>query len=148
MDQGTLTMLENFANEVQTIIGPVLSDLGFEVDGIDSDVDEGGRIGRVVFYRRSDCKIQVYWSSREFEINAMIAPVDAPDEHGLYNRSRKWHYFAEFEKMPDLTLEELAALLRKNKENFESTPRWLGWLRNNMVLNLDAAVAGITRLHP
>ena len=81
-------MQEDFSEEVQVIIGTLLSRLGFAVDRIDNDVDEGGRCGRVVYYRGGDCcKIQVYWSAREFEINAMIAPLLAPNEHGLYNRS-------------------------------------------------------------
>ena len=136
-------MQESFAADVQSIVGPAMSELGFELDGIDDDVDEGGRSGRVVFYRRDDCKVQVYWSAREFEINAMIAPANAPNEHGLYDRFAMWHYFGEFEKRPDLPLEELVILRKRDKENFQSTRRWLAWLRDKIVLNFDAALAAI-----
>lgn len=76
-------------------------ELGFALDCIDDDVDEGGRSGHVVYFRSEDCKLQIYWSSREFEINAMIAPLSAPNVHGLYDTSSKWHYLNEFVKHPN-----------------------------------------------
>ncbi|EID14042.1 hypothetical protein MXEN_10179 [Mycobacterium xenopi RIVM700367] len=127
-----MTVMEDFPEKVQSIIGPLLSSLGFRLDEIDDDVDEGGRRGSVVYYRSSDCKLQVYWSAREYEINAMIAPLDAPNEHGLYNRSRKWHYLNEFIKAPDLPLEELVQVLKAERSNFESETKWLEWLRGRI----------------
>src|SRR5215813_5534446 len=108
-----LIVVDDFLQEVQTIVGPFLSDLGFTVDEVDGAVDEGGPTGSVAYYRGQDCKIQIYHSSREGEVNAMIAPLDAQNEYGPYDRSGKWHYFNDFAEMPDLPVEELVRKLRK-----------------------------------
>lgn len=137
-------MKDYFPQEVQTIIGPLLSSMGFTVDTIDDDVDEGGRTGSVIVYRAPDCKIQVYYSSREGEINAMIGPPDAPNKHGLYDRSRKWHYFNDFADQPKLSLEELVQKLRDESANFETTSKWLEWIkRERIVRYFDSARASI-----
>ncbi len=125
---------DGFSQEVHAIVGPLLSSMGFALDAIDNDVDEGGRTGSVVFYRSQDCKIQIYYSSREREINAMIGPLDAPNEHGLYDRSRKWHYFNDFADEPKLPLEELVAKLRDERANFETTPKWLEWIKRERIV--------------
>jgi len=65
--------------EVRSIVEPLLIDLGFELDGVE-DFDEGGIPGTVVYYRSSDCKIQIYNSSRQGSINCMIAPLSADNE--------------------------------------------------------------------
>ena len=77
-----------FARDVESIVGPSLAQLGFVLDEIDSSVDEGGRPGSVVYYRSSDCKIQIYNSSREGNINCMIAPLDAPNNSFGLNRRK------------------------------------------------------------
>jgi hypothetical protein len=82
-------MASEFVEDVQAIVGPVLKGLGFVLDEIDINPDEGGRRQHVLYYHSPDCKIQIYWSSREGEINAMIGPLDAPNECGLQDRSRK-----------------------------------------------------------
>lgn len=46
--------------QLQTIIGPFLSNLGFTVDEVDTDVNKGGRKGPVIYYRGKDCKIQIF----------------------------------------------------------------------------------------
>lgn len=68
-------MVDDFLHEVQTIVGPFLSDLGFIIDEVDGAVDEGGPTGSVAYYRGKDCKIQIYHSSREGEVNADDRPV-------------------------------------------------------------------------
>ena len=136
-------MCDEYSDEVQAIVGPQLTNLGFHLDSVDDHVDEGGRRGGVIYYRRADCGMQIYWSAREFEINAMIAPLDAPNEYGLYNKSGKWHYLAEFVKKPDLPLEELVKVLKADRENFVSTTKWLTWLRDKIVVNFPAAHDGI-----
>jgi hypothetical protein len=142
-----LIVEDDFTQQVQRIIGPLLSSLGFTLDAIDNDVDEGGPKGAVVFYRARDCKIQIYRSSREGEINAMIGPLDAPNEHGLYDQSRKWHYFNDFTDEPKLTLEELVRKLRDDRVNFETTPKWLEWIKRERIVRYfeaahEAVVAG------
>lgn len=143
MDKG-LMVKEDFSREVQTIVGPLLTSMGFAVDSVDNDVDEGGRTGSVVFYRSRDCKIQIYFSSREREINAMIGPLDAPNEHGLYTRSPDWHYFNDFSDEPKLPLEELVEKLRSDRANFETTPKWLEWIKTERIGRyFDSAHAAI-----
>src|SRR5262249_26788862 len=118
---------------VETIIRPPLSSMGITVDTIDDDVDGGGRTGSVVVYRAPDCKIQVYYSSRQGEINAMIGPLDALNQLALYHRSRKWHYFNDFADKPNLRLEELVQKLREERANFETTPKWLEWIKRERI---------------
>lgn len=139
-------MESGFSDQVREIIEPYLSSIGFDLDAIDNNVDEGGRRGTAVFYRGEDCKIQVYYSSREGEINAMIGPLDAPNEHGLYNQSRKWHYFNDFADEPKLPLEELVRNLRDERANFESTPKWLEWIKRERIQRyFDSARAEIVK---
>ncbi|OBH00915.1 hypothetical protein A5698_08315 [Mycobacterium sp. E136] len=140
-------MTETFSEEVQSIVGPLLVSLGFRLDAVDNNVDEGGRQGVAVFYRSDDCKLQIYWSAREREINAMIAPVEAPNIHGLYDRSSLWHYLTEFVERPNLPLEELVPLLKAERANFESDTKWLTWLRDRISQNFEAARAGVLALH-
>ncbi|GAB7143640.1 hypothetical protein [Mycobacterium riyadhense] len=137
-------MVDDFLQQVHTIVEPFLSDLGFAVEKVDSDVDEDGPKGSVVYYRGQDCKIQIYHSSREGEINAMIAPLDAPNEYGLYDRSGKWYYFNDFTEMPDLPLEELVRKLREERTNFDTTPKRLEWLKRERIARyFDSAHAAI-----
>ncbi|BCO48221.1 hypothetical protein [Mycobacterium intracellulare] len=140
-------MEDNFVQEVQQIVGPLLLSMGFDLYAIDADVDEGGPKGSVVFYRAAACKVQIYRSSREGEINAMIGPRDAPDVHGLYDRSRKWHYFNDFDDSPKLPLEELVQKLQDERANFESTQTWLQWIKRERICRYfesarDAIIAG------
>jgi hypothetical protein len=141
-----LIVKDHFVQEVQVIVGPLLSSLGFSVSTVDDDVDEGGRRGSVVIYRAQDCKVQLYYSSREGEINAMIGPLDAPDVHGLHDHSRKWHYFTDFATQPKLSLEELVQKNRDERANFETTSRWLEWLKSERIARyFDQARAAIAK---
>jgi hypothetical protein len=137
---------DDFPQEVRKIVGPLLLGMGYTLEAIDDDVDEGGPKGSVVFYRSKDTKIQIYRSSREGEINAMIGPLDAPNEHGLYDRSQKWHYFNEFADEPKLPLEELVEKLRSERANFETMPKWLEWIKKERIgryfESAHAAIAG------
>ncbi|WP_457125856.1 hypothetical protein [Mycobacteroides abscessus] len=141
-------MSDEFVDNVQRIIGPLLTNLGFELDGIDENVDEGGRSGIAIYYKSKDCKLQVYWSSREGEINCMIGPIWAANEHGLYDKTGEWHYLNDFTKPPDLPLEDLVAILRAERENFKTETGWLEWLRNRISQYFDAAHAGVLAMHP
>lgn len=131
-----------FTLEVQSIVGSVLSSMGFTLDTVDEDVDEGGGMGSVVICRGPDCKIQIYYSSREGEVNAMIGPLDAPNKHGTYDDSGKWRYFTDFETQPTLSLEELVKKLRAERANFETTSNWLEWITKERILrHFDSARA-------
>lgn len=135
-------MASGFATGVQTIVGPLLTDRGFVLDEIDDSPDEGGRSQHIVYYRSNDCKIQVYESSREGEVNCMIAPLDVPNKFGL--RAKKWQYLTRFTRRPDLPLEELAELARVEYEAY-SNP--LYWVRDRIVKYYEAAHAGILEMY-
>ncbi|WP_197380557.1 hypothetical protein [Mycolicibacterium mengxianglii] len=124
-----------------------MAELGFALEEVDDRVDEGGRNGVAVFYRGSDCKLQIYFSTRAGEINCMIASSDAPNEHGLYGKARNWRYLTEFVPRPDLPLEELVSLMRDQRENFATSTTWLTWLREQIANNFEVARTGILGLN-
>jgi hypothetical protein len=131
-----------FSTEVQTIVGPVLEQFGFVLDEVDDSPDEGGRRQHIVYFRSNDCKVQVYESAREGEVNCMIAPIDVPNEFGL--RARKWQFLTRFSKRPDLPLAELAELARAEYKSY-SNP--LEWVRDRIVKYYDAAHKGILEMY-
>jgi hypothetical protein len=135
-------MTSEFSTEVQTIVEPLLKELGFVLDEVDDNPDEGGRRQHVVYYRSNDCKIQVYESSREGEVNCMIAPLDAPNEFGL--RTKKWQYLTRFSKRPDLPLAEIAELARAEYTAYANP---LDWVRDRIVKYYDAAHIGILEMY-
>ena len=61
-------------------VGPLLEKLGFVLDELDDSPDEGGMERNIVYFRSRDCRLQIYDSAREGEINCMIAPLDAPND--------------------------------------------------------------------
>jgi hypothetical protein len=136
-----------FSNKVQTIVGPLLHQLGFTEDLVDDSADDGGRARTVVYYRGSDSKIQIYWSSREGEINCMIAPISASNVFGLNDPSKKWHYLNEFVEKPDLSLEELVRVLRAERINFQTEESWLKWLRDRIERYFDTAHSAILNMN-
>jgi hypothetical protein len=137
-------MQADFSLLTQEIVGPLLIRMGFALAGIDNSADEGGRNASVVYYHGQDCKIQLYDSSREGEINVMIGPLKAPDEFGLHNRSSMWHYLNEFSDEPKLPLEQLVKVLRAERDNFKTTPRWLEWIKNERIARYyESARVGI-----
>ncbi|CAJ1586169.1 hypothetical protein [[Mycobacterium] wendilense] len=109
---------DEFVIQAQEILGPTLSGRGFTLEEIDDAVDEGGRYGAALYYLSSDCKLQIYWSAREWEVNVMVAPLGSPNQHGLYDRSRRWHYLPEFSPRPNLSLEELVKKRREEGVKF------------------------------
>jgi hypothetical protein len=138
-----MIMSDKFSDEVQTIVGPLLTDLGFTVDEIDGHVDEGGRSGSVVYYRNQDSKIQVYESSREGSINCMIAPLEASNVFGPQDQSFNWQYFTKFVPAPEMSIEELAQTV-----SFEpkTTTEQLVWVRDNIANYFETAHKGILGL--
>ncbi|KUH67864.1 MULTISPECIES: hypothetical protein [Mycobacteriaceae] len=133
-------MADDFSDQVQSIVGPLLSELGFRLDGVDLNVDEGGRLGAVVYYRSADCKIQVYQSAREGSTNCMIAPLDAPNVFGPHDRSLSWQYLTKFVPLPDTPLEELVESVSFKPK---TTAEQLRWVRDIIGEHFEAARAGI-----
>src|SRR5580692_10538381 len=98
-------MTSDFAENVRATIGPLLTNLGFVLYGVDDGPDEGGIARHIVFFRSNDCKLQIYDSSREGEVNCMIAPLTAPDKFGL--KAKTWHFIGKFSpKRSDISPQE------------------------------------------
>lgn len=133
-------MTENFPEAAQSVVGSLLADLGFTLDEIDNNVDEGGRRGSVVYYRSDDCKIQIYQSAREGSVNCMIAPRSAPNVFGPYDKSHSWQYLTKFSPAPNMSLEELVqSVSYKSKTDTEQ----LLWVKDQIGLYYQAAHAGV-----
>jgi hypothetical protein len=135
-------MAPEFSADVQAIVGPLLDSLGFVLEEIDDNPDEGGRRQHIVFYRSDDCKIQVYDSARDGDVNCMIAPLDVPNEFGP--RAKKWQFLPRFSKLPDLPLAELAKAARLEYEAYANP---LEWVRDRIVKYYEAAHTGILEMY-
>jgi hypothetical protein len=137
-------MTQEFLAGVQSIVEPLLIQLGFQPDGYDDNVDEGGRNASVVFFRSKDCKIQVYDSARGGEINCMIAPLDSPNVLGLYDRSAKWQYLPMFAIRRGVPVEEV--LKDKSPIDFPTTDQLLESVRNRIEKYFPVAHAAILEM--
>lgn len=82
-------------------MGSTLAGLGFHLEEVDADVVYGERPAWAVFYRGPECKLQVCWSAREGGVDFMLAPLDAPNEYGLLNKSKKWRYMLALSDVND-----------------------------------------------
>lgn len=132
-------MMSDFASDVETTIGPLVKKLGFVVDEIDDGPDEGGIARHIVFYRSNDCKLQVFDSRREGEINCMIAPLEAPNKFGL--TTKRWHYINRFSaKRTDISPQERLQIAIAEAEAYENQ---LEWVRDRIIKHYEAAHAGI-----
>ncbi|MGO4442217.1 hypothetical protein AB4Z42_02550 [Mycobacterium sp. 2YAF39] len=78
--------------EVDRFLEPTLLNAGFKLDEVQEAIVYGNRPAWAVYYRDNDCKVQVCWSARDGGIDFMVAPLDAPNEFGLTNNSKKWHF--------------------------------------------------------
>jgi hypothetical protein len=87
--------------ELDQFLDPTLSDVGFKLDEVQDAATYGGRPAWALYYRNSDCKLQVCWSARDGGIDFMLAPRDAPNEFGLVNRSKKWQFMLMLSKAHD-----------------------------------------------
>jgi hypothetical protein len=135
-------MTSNFTSEVETIVGPLLAEKGFTLDGADDSPDERGGNRHIVYYRSNDCKIQIYKSSREGEVNCMIAPLDAANEFGL--RGDRWQYFTRFVERPNLPLDEL---IRAARAEYDSYSNPLEWVRDRIADSYEQAHSGILNMY-
>jgi hypothetical protein len=87
--------------EAEQVIAPSLSALGFSLDEVDADLVYGGRPAWALYYRGSDCKVQLCWSERNGGLSYLLAPLDAPNEFGLVNASKQWQYMLALSDNPD-----------------------------------------------
>lgn len=87
--------------DVEKYLGPTLTKLGFRMDGADSAIAYGDRPAWAVYYRGSDCKLQVCWSAREGSMDFMLAPLDAPNKFGLSSRAEGWQFMLMLSRSED-----------------------------------------------
>lgn len=132
----------NFSDDVQLTVGPVLAQLGFKLDHVDSSPERGAR-RVIVYYRSDDCKIQIYWSEREGEVNCMIAPLDAANSFGL--RTQKWQYLTRFAKRPDIPFNDLLQLVRAEYRSYDNP---VAWVRDQLIRHYQVAHAKIMEMYP
>lgn len=78
------------SSDVEKYMASTLVERDFVLDQTDSNIVYEERPAWAVFYRGPDCKLQICWSAREGGIDFMLAPLDAPNEFGLENGSKKW----------------------------------------------------------
>lgn len=144
-------MTQEFLAGVRSIVEPLLNELGFEWDEYNDNVDEGdrdarqgGRRGAVVFFRSDDCKMQIYDSTRDGSINCMIAPLDAPNIFGPYDRSGKWQYLPRFAVRQGIPLEEI---MKDNLAvDFPTTNQLLESVRNRIEKYFPVAHDGVLEM--
>jgi hypothetical protein len=134
-------MTQEFIHGVQSIVEPLLVQLGFRLDESDESVDEGARKGSVAFYRSDDCKIQIYDSTRDGSINCMIAPLDAPNVFGPHDRSGRWQYLPRYAIWQGVPLDEI----RKDKlqTEFPTTSQFLYSVRHRIEKYYPIAHRGV-----
>ena len=135
-------MTSRFSAEVQTTVGPLLAELGFALDEVDDSPDQGGIERHIVYYRSSDCKMQIHEYSREGEVNCMIAPLNAPNEFGL--TSEQWHYISKFSKRSNVPPQERLRIAIA-EANAYANP--LEWVRDRIVKHYEAAHAGVLEMN-
>jgi hypothetical protein len=124
------------SGDVERYMGATLAALGFALDEIHPEVVYGERSAWAVFYRGPDCKLQVCQSSRDGGIDFMLAPLDAPNEFGLDNRSKKWRFMlALSDATDDLGMPPLG----------EGTDAAWAWLKALFDAHFEAAHAALVR---
>lgn len=135
-------MTSRFSAELETTVGPLLAELGFVLDEADDSPDQGGIERHIVYYRSSDCRMQIYEYSREGEVNCMIAPLGAPNEFGL--NSKQWHYISKFSKRSNVPPQERLKIAI-DEANAYVDP--LQWVRDRIFKYYDSAHAGILEMY-
>jgi hypothetical protein len=74
----------------------------------------------------------------------MIAPLDAPNKFGIYDRTYKWQYLTRFAPTPDVPLEEL---LHSVSVESESDTEQLEWVKSRIAEYFEVAHAGILEMY-
>jgi hypothetical protein len=133
----------DFAAKVQAVLGPLLMSLGFTLNEVDDGPDEGGIPRHIAYYQSNDCKLQIYDSSREGEVNCMIAPLTAHNQYGL--TAKDWHYISRFSKRSNLPPEErLRAAIAEAKAYDDQ----FDYVKDRIAKHYEAAHAGILQKYP
>jgi|GEM_PF-2520745 len=123
-------MTQEFLMAVRSIVEPLLTELGFQLDEYMGDIGASDKKGSAVFFRSEDCKIQVYDSRRNGDINCMMAPLAATNIFGPYDRSGAWENIAMLTVGAGIPREEL--MKDKLPSDFPTTNERLEWVRGRI----------------
>lgn len=122
------------SEDVEKYLGSAISRRGFTLDAMEPDFVYGERPAWAVYYRGTDCKLQVCWSAREGGVDFMLAPLDAPNEFGLVNNSKKWQFLLSLSESDD----GLAT------PSFDAGPEtWWDWRKALFEAHIDEARASL-----
>lgn len=78
--------------ELNDFLSPTLHRAGFKLDEIQDTIIYGERPAGAIYYRGSDCKLQICWSAREGGIEFMLATLDTPNELGIEDYPKAWKF--------------------------------------------------------
>lgn len=134
-------MTQEFLTAVRSIVEPLLAELGFQMNEFMGDIGPSDKKGSAVFFRSEECKIQVYDSRRNGDINCMIAPRGAPNVFGPYDRSGVWQNIGALALRGGVPREEL--MKDKLPSDFPTTNERLDWVRGRICRYYSVALKGI-----
>lgn len=126
------------AREYTRYLSPTLSSAEFTLVEIDDSVKYRGSDAWAAYYRGVDCKLQMGWASREGGTYFMLAPLDAPNELGLINASKKWHWMLMLSDVDD-------DLITPPVGSSDSSV--LAWLKDLFDVHYAAAHTAIKRIY-
>lgn len=130
-------MTNDSYDEVDRYLGRLFASFGLAPDGVDAEIEYGERPAWAVYYRGTDCKVQVCWSAREGGIDFMLAPSQAPNELGLQNSSKQWRFM--------LLLSDFNDGLETPKLD-DDAATWWDWRKSLFKIHYPVAHAALLRL--
>lgn len=134
-------MQGDFSELVQRTLGPFFERNDFELDAVD---ENSGTDLVVVYLRSPTCKLQIYSSPRNGEVNCMIAAPDTPNASGAErHRGQRWHYISELSgRDAGASVEELLERRRASRDvGPRTTAQQLEDLRDLLESDFTAACA-------
>jgi hypothetical protein len=121
--------------ELARFLEPTLRQAGFTLDEVEDAAVYGDRPAWAIYYRAQDCKLQVCWSARDGGIDFMLARLDAPNEFGLLNRSKKWQFMLKLSDAHD----DIATLVLDADDNMV-----MSWLKALFEVHFKSARAKLS----
>jgi hypothetical protein len=122
------------AAQLESFLAATLSHAGFKLSQLDDPTVYQNRPAWVIYYSANDCKLQVCWSARDGGIDFLLAPLDAPNEFGLSNASKKWRLMLMLSNAHD----DLATPPPDADDETE-----MSWLRALFEIHFEAARAAL-----
>lgn len=117
-------------DELIQFLAPTMADHGLILEKKSYTEVYGGRRAWLIIYRGQDCKVQLYRSEREGEINFMVAPLSAANTFGLSDRTGAWQFM--------LLLSDAVDELKTPRPGANDT-EIMSWLRDLFLEHFDSA---------